>query len=45
MIVVELTALTLAWIQHRQETTVLRQEFGDMPYSLAGRVVKNSADS
>jgi putative membrane protein len=36
MILVGLTGLTLAWIQHRQETKALRAEVGPMPYSIAG---------
>ncbi|MFZ0227623.1 MAG: DUF202 domain-containing protein [Mycobacterium sp.] len=36
MILVGLTGLTLAWIQHRQEMKVLRVEVGPMPYSIAG---------
>jgi putative membrane protein len=36
MIVVGLTGLTLAWIQHRQEMQALRAEVGPMPYSIAG---------
>lgn len=35
MIVTGLTALTLAWIQHRQQLRTLRSEFGAMPYSIA----------
>jgi putative membrane protein len=35
MITIGLTALTLAWIQTRQELKVLRQMAGPMPYSLA----------
>ena len=35
MITIGLTALTLAWIQTRQELNVLRQQAGPMPYSLA----------
>src|SRR5262249_8204084 len=38
MILVALTILTLAWIQHRQQMKALRVEFGHMPYSLAGVV-------
>jgi inner membrane protein YidH len=36
MILVGLTALALAWIQHRQEIKALKTEFGTMPYSIAG---------
>jgi len=36
MIVTGLTALVLAWIQHRQGMKALRAEFGPMPYSIAG---------
>jgi putative membrane protein len=36
MILVGLTALTLAWIQHRQEMKALKADFGAMPYSIAG---------
>jgi putative membrane protein len=36
MILLGLTALTLAWIQHRQEMKALRAEAGPMPYSIAG---------
>jgi putative membrane protein len=36
LIVTGLTALALAWVQHRQAMRVLRAEFGDMPYSIAG---------
>jgi len=35
MIVIGLTALTLAWIQNRQELNALRQQAGPLPYSLA----------
>jgi len=35
MITIGLTALTLAWIQTRQELKILRQQAGPMPYSLA----------
>ncbi|RDH74497.1 DUF202 domain-containing protein [Mycolicibacterium moriokaense] len=35
MIVVGLTALTLAWFQHRVEMKALKKEFGPTPYSLA----------
>src|SRR5271167_2296696 len=35
MILVGLTILTLAWIQHRQQMKALKAEFGAMPYSLA----------
>lgn len=36
MIVIGLTALTLAWIQHRQECKALRAQDPHPPYSLAG---------
>ena len=36
MILVGLTALALAWIQHRQEIKALKADFGTMPYSIAG---------
>lgn len=36
MILLGLTGLTLAWIQHRQEIKALRAELGSMPYSIAG---------
>jgi putative membrane protein len=36
LIVAGLTALTLAWLQHRQAMRALRAEFGAMPYSIAG---------
>ena len=36
MIGIGLTALTLAWIQHRQETNALRAQDPRLPYSLAG---------
>jgi inner membrane protein YidH len=36
MILVGLTGLTLAWIQHRQEMKALKAEVGPMPYSIAG---------
>ena len=35
MIVTGLTALALAWIQHRQQMRALRSDFGTMPYSIA----------
>lgn len=35
MIVIGLISLTLAWIQHREEMSVLRKDSGHMPYSLA----------
>lgn len=38
MIVVGLTALSLAWIQHRQELKALRADFGPMRYSIASIV-------
>jgi putative membrane protein len=36
MILVGLTGLILAWIQHRQEMKALEAELGAMPYSIAG---------
>ena len=36
MIVVGLTSLSLAWIQHHQQMKGMRGQFGDQPYSLAG---------
>ena len=36
LILLGLTGLTLAWIQHRQEMKALRAEAGAMPYSIAG---------
>jgi putative membrane protein len=36
MILVGLTGLSLAWIQHRREMKALRAEVGPMPYSIAG---------
>jgi putative membrane protein len=36
MILMGLTGLTLAWIQHRQSMKALRAEAGPMPYSIAG---------
>ncbi len=36
MIAVGITALVLAWFQHRQEVKALRAEAGALPYSLAG---------
>jgi len=36
MILTGLTALALAWIQHRHGMKALRTEFGPMPYSIAG---------
>jgi putative membrane protein len=35
MILVGLTGLSLAWVQHRQEMKALRAEVGPMPYSIA----------
>lgn len=35
LIVAGLTALALAWLQHRQAMGALRAEFGAMPYSIA----------
>jgi putative membrane protein len=36
MIVLGLTALTLAWFQHRQEVRALEAEAGSLPFSIAG---------
>ena len=36
MIVVGITALVLAWIQHHLQMKAMRGQFGKMPYSLAG---------
>lgn len=36
MILVGLTGLMMAWIQHRQEMKALQAEVGPMPYSIAG---------
>ena len=36
MIVLGLTALTMAWFQHRQEVKALEAEAGAMPFSIAG---------
>ena len=36
MILVGLTALALAWLQHRQQIKALKADFGTMPYSIAG---------
>ena len=38
MILVGLTALILAWVQHRQELKALRADFGSMRYSIASIV-------
>lgn len=38
MILIGLTALILGWLQHRQELTKLKVEFGAMPYSIASIV-------
>ncbi len=38
MIAVGLTALILAWMQHRQELQTLRADFGPMRYSIAAIV-------
>jgi inner membrane protein YidH len=38
MILVGLIALILGWIQHRQELTALRADFGPMRYSIAAIV-------
>jgi putative membrane protein len=36
MILLGLTALALAWIQHRQAMKALQAEVGTMPYSISG---------
>jgi inner membrane protein YidH len=38
MIVIGLTALVLAWLQHRQGMNKLQADFGPMPYSIAGLI-------
>ena len=38
MILVGLVALTLGWVQHRQELRALKTDFGPMPYSIASVV-------
>lgn len=38
MVVIGITALILAWVQHRQELAALRLEFGPMRYSIASIV-------
>ena len=43
MIVTGLVALCLAWLQHHQQMKVLRQQFGPMPYSLAGVIAAFTA--
>ena len=36
MILIGLTGLALAWIQHRHQMKALRAEVGTMPYSISG---------
>ena len=36
MILVGLTGLALAWVQHRQQMQALKAEVGAMPYSISG---------
>jgi putative membrane protein len=36
MILIGLTGLALAWIQHRQQLKALKVEAGPMPYSISG---------
>jgi putative membrane protein len=36
MILIGLTGLALAWVQHRQQMKALRAEVGAMPYSISG---------
>src|ERR1700754_3435268 len=36
MILVGLTGLALAWVQHRQQMKALRAEAGSLPYSISG---------
>jgi putative membrane protein len=36
MILVGLTGLALAWVQHRQQTKALKAEVGTLPYSISG---------
>ncbi|KAA0117300.1 DUF202 domain-containing protein [Mycolicibacterium sp. P9-22] len=38
MVVIGITALILAWVQHRQELAALRLEFGPLRYSIASVV-------
>jgi putative membrane protein len=38
MILIGLTALVMAWLQHRQGMKALQAEFGAMPYSIAGAI-------
>ncbi|MGK2866099.1 MAG: YidH family protein [Mycobacterium sp.] len=38
MVVIGITALILAWIQHRQEMAALRADYGPMRYSIASIV-------
>jgi putative membrane protein len=38
MILIGLTALILAWLQHRQGMKALRAEFGSTPFSIAGLI-------
>jgi len=36
MILIGLTGLALAWVQHRQQLKALKAEVGTMPYSISG---------
>ncbi|HET9117977.1 MAG TPA: DUF202 domain-containing protein [Pseudonocardiaceae bacterium] len=38
MILIGLTALVLAWVQHRQSLKQLQADFGPMPFSIAGMI-------
>src|SRR6476661_3606155 len=38
MILIGLTALVLAWLQHRQSMKKLQADFGPMPFSIAGLI-------
>ncbi len=38
MILIGLTALVLAWLQHRQSMKKLQADFGPMPFSIAGMI-------
>ena len=39
MILIGLTALVLAWVQHRQSLKQLQADFGPMPFSIAGMIL------
>jgi putative membrane protein len=36
MIIIGLTGLALAWVQHRQQMNALKAEAGPLPYSISG---------